>query len=329
MSDKVSYQTLARGGITGMNGTATALVSAVAADETAASAAAAGALVRQAETEEQLVALWLHGRSPHTQRAYRRDIDRFLDFVVKPLQAVTLADVQAFADSLDSLAPASRARTLAAVKSLLAFGQRVGYLTFNIGAAVRLPKLKNTLAERLLPEAATQRLLALEPDLRNRVMLRLCYAAGLRVSELVGLKWRDLQPRANGEGQATIYGKGGKTRVILLPATVWQDLQELAAVMSTEHAGATRLDAPVFRSRKGGHLATRQAQRLVDAAAARAGIRADVSPHWLRHAHATHALERGAPIHLVKDTLGHASVATTDKYLHAKPTESSAKYLAV
>jgi len=178
-------------------------------------------------------------------------------------------------------------------------------------------------------EAPTQRLLALEPDLRNRVMLRLCYAAGLRVSELVGLKWRDLQPRANGEGQATIYGKGGKTRIVLLPTSVWQDLTHLGAVMSTERAGSTTLDQPLFLSRKGGHLTPRQAQRLVDAAAARAGITANVSPHWLRHAHATHALERGAPIHLVKETLGHASIATTDKYAHARPTQSSSKYLVV
>ena len=286
-------------------------------------------LTRQAETDEQLVALWLHGRSEHTQRAYQHDAQLLLDFVVKPLRAVTLRDVQVFADSLDSLAPASRVRTLAAVKSLLSFGQRVGYLALNVGAALRLPKVKNTLAERLLAEAPTQRLLALEPDLRNRVMLRLCYAAGLRVSELVGLKWRDLQPRANGEGQATIYGKGGKTRIVLLPTSVWQDLTHLGAVMSTEHAGSTTLDRPLFLSRKGGHLTPRQAQRLVDAAAARAGITANVSPHWLRHAHATHALERGAPIHLVKETLGHASIATTDKYAHARPTQSSSKYLVV
>jgi integrase/recombinase XerD len=88
-------------------------------------------------------------------------------------------------------------------------------------------------------------------------------------------------------------------------------------------------DGPVFRSRKGGPLTARQAQRLVDAAAKRAGLRAGVSPHWLRHAHATHALERGAPIHIVQATLGHASVATAGRYLHARPTDSSARYLAV
>jgi integrase/recombinase XerD len=292
---------------------------------TAAPAPAAG-LVPQARTDAQLLALWLFGRSPHTQRAYRREAARFLAHAGKPLHGVTLGDVQAFATALAAeaaaLTPASQARALAAVKSLLAFGHRLGYLPFDVGGAVRLPKLRSALAERILSEADVHRLLALEPAPRNRALLRLAYAGGLRVSELVALRWRDLRPRDAGEGQVTVYGKGGKTRAVLLPATVWGDLQALRGEAAAD-------DGPVFGSRKGGHLTARQAQRLVDAAARRAGLRAGVSPHWLRHAHATHALERGAPIHIVQATLGHASVATTGRYLHARPTDSSARYLAV
>ena len=88
-------------------------------------------------------------------------------------------------------------------------------------------------------------------------------------------------------------------------------------------------DAPVFRSRKGGPLSPVQAWRIVRAAAKRAGIAGDVSPHWLRHAHASHALDRGAPVHLVQATLGHADLRTTSKYTHARPTDSSARYLGI
>lgn len=105
-------------------------------------------------------------------------------------------------------------------------------------------------------------------------------------------------------------------------ATTWWALQ---ALQRPEDG----LDDPVFRSRKGGRLSTVQAWRLVREAAPRARIAAPVSPHWLRHAHASHALDRGAPIHLVQSTLGHASVATTGRYLHARPGDSSALYLAV
>jgi integrase/recombinase XerD len=155
---------------------------------------------------------------------------------------------------------------------------------------------------------------------RNRALLRLAYAGGLRVSELVGLAWRDLQPREDA-GQVTVFGKGGKTRTVLLSAATWADLVALRG-----DAGA---DDPVFRSRRGGHLDPRQVRRIVLGAAQRAGLEAKVSPHWLRHAHASHALDRGAPVHLVAATLGHASIATTGKYAHARPTDSSARYLAV
>ena len=84
----------------------------------------------------------------------------------------------------------------------------------------------------------------------------------------------------------------------------------------------------MFRSAKGGHLDPAQTHRVVKAAAVRAGLPAAISAHWLRHAHASHALDRGAPIHLVQATLGHASVATTSRYLHARPSDSSSRYLA-
>lgn len=77
----------------------------------------------------------------------------------------------------------------------------------------------------------------------------------------------------------------------------------------------------------GGHLDRTQVYRIVKAAASRAGIEGNVSPHWLRHAHASHSLDRGAPLHLVQATLGHSSVATTERYLHARPNDSSAMYL--
>lgn len=275
----------------------------------------------QADSDGTLLELWLHGRSPHTQLAYRSDIGRFLTFTRKPLRAVTLSDLQAFADSLEELASASKARTLAAVKSLTSFGHRIGYLPFDVGAAIKLPPVKNTLAERILTEADVHSMIALEPNPRNRVLLRLLYAAGLRVSEACALKWRDVQARKNA-GQVTVYGKGGKTRVILLSAETWRELESL------RNEGGP--DKPVFVSRKRcGHLDSSQVLRIVREAAQRAGVELPVSPHWLRHAHASHALDRGCPIHLVQATLGHASVSTTGRYLHARPDDSSALYLGV
>lgn len=283
-------------------------------------------------TDSQLLNLWLHGKSANTQRTYRREATWFLAFVEKSVFQVTLADVQAFATYLEKssgLAPSSVARTLSAVKSLLSFGNKIGVLPANVGAAVKLPTVKNTLSMRILPELNVQVMIALETDPRNRAILKLLYAAGLRVSELCALKWHDLQARTEVAfpGQVIVYGKGGQTRVVALTAGLWQDLMGLR--------GNAGWDDPVFRSRnKGGHLTPTQVGRIVKAAAKRTPgldpkVAAAVSPHWLRHAHASHALERGAPIHLVQQTLGHASVATTGRYLHAKPSDSSARFLSV
>jgi len=274
----------------------------------------------QATTDAQVVSLWLHGRSPHTARAYSADVTAFSVFVGKPLHGVTLGDVQAYSDALAGLAPATRGRRLAAVKSLFSFALKIGYLPFNVAAPVQAPPIKNVLAERILPESDVHRMLTLEPNPRNRLLLRLLYAGGLRVSELCGLRWRDVQPRDDA-GQVTLFGKGGKTRTVLLTAATWRELEA-----ARDDAG---VDDPVFRSQKGGPLSPVQVWRIVRAAARRAGIAGDVSPHWLRHAHASHALDRGAPIHLVQATLGHADLRTTSKYTHARPTDSSARYLGI
>lgn len=275
---------------------------------------------RQAESDDHLIELWLHGRSEHTQRAYRADAGRFLDAVAKSLCSITLGEIQNFAVQLveSELAPSSVHRTLSAVKSLFAFGHRIGYLPFDVARPLRLPTLRDGLSERILDEADVHRMIALEQQPRNRAILVTLYAGGFRVSEACSLKWSDLQSRDAG-GQITVCGKGGKTRSVLMPESVWNALMSLRGDASD--------DAPVFRSRKGGHLSESQVWRIVRRAAERAGIDKDVSCHWLRHAHASHALDRGAPIHLVQATLGHASISTTGRYLHARPTESSSSYL--
>jgi site-specific recombinase XerD len=276
----------------------------------------------RAASDDQLLEIWLHGRSVHTQRAYRADIERFRAGAGKPFRQITLADLQQFADSLGGLAPTSRYRTLSAIKSLLAFGHRIGYLPFDVGRALRLPTVRNRLAERILPEADLHRILSLESNPRNRAILTLLYASGVRVSELCGLSWRDLQPNGDG-GQVTVFGKGGVTRSVQIPASVWK----LVTGLRTSKACT---DDPVFQSRKGksgGRLRPVAVLRLVRKAADRAGIELAVSPHWFRHAHASHALDRGAPIHLVQATLGHTSITTTGRYLHARPKDSSSRFL--
>jgi integrase/recombinase XerD len=280
-----------------------------------------GGRLVQATSDEDMIARWLgRYRSPATRTGYQVDMTAFRRFTPKPLREVTFGDVQDFAETLAHLAPATIARRLSAVKSLLSLAHRLGYIPFNVGGVVETPHIKDKLAERIMSESDVQHLLRTERNQRNAALLRIIYGAGLRVSEACGLRWRDMVERDDA-GQCTVFGKGGKTRVILMPAALWRHIMAIR-----DGAGP---DDPVFRSRKkAGPLVPMQVHRIVKNAARRAKLSGSISTHWLRHAHASHALDRGAPVHVVQTTLGHASLTTTTRYSHARPGDSSAKYLA-
>ena len=277
-------------------------------------------VLQQAHSGIQLIALWLHGRKAHTQRAYAADTERLLAAVQKPLAEITLSELQQFADSLSALSANTQKRTLSTVKSLFSFAHKLGYIRFNVGAALKTPAAKHTLAERILTESEVHAMMALTPRKRDQLLLRVLYASAGRVSEVCALRWADVQPNGD-SGQLTLFGKGGKTRAVKLSKATWQALQA--------HRQGAGNNEPVFSSQKGGALDPSQVHRIVGAAAQRAGIAGNVSPHWLRHSHASHALDRGASVALVRDTLGHSSLAVTSMYSHAKPNESSALHLAI
>lgn len=275
---------------------------------------------RDSEAQDaQLVAMWLHGRSEHTIRAYRRAIARFGTFSGhKRLRTVTLADLQGFADTLEGEA-SSRAQTLAAIKSLLSFAAKLGAVPFNVGAALNTPKSRDGLADRILSEAEVAKMLALSEG-RDHALVRLAYAGGFRVSELVALRWADVADADDGTLFLTVFGKGGKTRTVRVSVATAEVLRTLR--------GDAALEAYIFAGRKRG-LTPSRAWTIIRAIAKRAKIRKPVSPHFLRHSHASHAIERGVKITTVRDTLGHSSIAVTDKYSHARPGESSGLALAV
>jgi integrase/recombinase XerD len=278
--------------------------------------------ITQADTDDRLIRLWLHGRSVHTQRAYSKDIRQFIQFTKKDLRHTTLGDLQAYADDLQTkgLKTTSQQRILASVKSLLGYAFKIGYIQFDTGKPLKIPKSMDHLAERILSENDIHKMISCENHPRNKLMLRVLYATGIRVSELCRIQGKDCQPREKG-GQISVYSKGGKTNTILIPENLWNDLIAFRTITLDE--------SPLFTSRKGRHFNPSQVWRIVRKAARKAGIEKDVSPHWYRHAHASHALQRGASIALVQRTLAHSSVNTTGRYLHVRPEESSSQYLDV
>jgi hypothetical protein len=153
-------------------------------------------------------------------------------------------------------------RAITALKRLLSFAQETGYLPFNVGAAVKLRPHRDLLAQRILEESEVAKLIDAAPEGGNQVLLKLLYVSGVRVSGICGLKNCDALARPQG-GQITVFGKGGKTRTILLKPKVWQPLLSIR--------GEARAVDPVFRSRKGaGALDVSQVRRIVYAAARKA-----------------------------------------------------------
>lgn len=280
----------------------------------------------------QLVALWLHGKTDQSQRVYESDARSFIAFLAgqdasqtqlndASLLDVTINDVQAFADYLEKkgYSASTRNRRLAVVRSLLKYGLDCEYLHFNAAKNLKLPTPKNTLTQRILSELEAISLIALERHPRNKLILQFLYYTAARVGEVETLTWNDIRPGRDGVGQVTLFGKGNKTRVVVFPAELYRSL-----LQSREGNSPSE---PVFKSRKGGKpVRARQIREIVAIAGERIGIKG-VSPHWLRHSHATHSLERNAPIQLVQQTLGHQSLSATSRYLHARPNDSSGLYL--
>jgi site-specific recombinase XerD len=283
--------------------------------------------VQTTPEDDMLVAMWLTLKSSeHTQRAYAHSIDAFRLHTNKTLASVGLADLLEYLSTVSG-SDSTKALHTNALKSLFTYCSELFPTQFpiNFGKALKAPKQHSKLAQRILSEADMLRMIDRTANKRDHAMLRLMYHSGLRVSEIVGLKWEDIRTTDNG-AVLDVWGKGEKQRFVLISHGVYDEL----ASLDGRFLGNDRY---VFQSRKskGGvfPMDASQVDRIVIDAARRAGIEGNVSAHWLRHANASHALDNGAPIHVVQQSLGHASLVTTTRYAHIKPGAGSSQFIKV
>lgn len=277
--------------------------------------------VSGATSDEALVELWLAGRPETTQRAYRHAYASLRAFTPVPLRELTYSDVTAYASVVRSLdlAPMSVRLYLAAVKSLLTFAERLGYVTFNVARPLRLPPEQTIMPDRVLERDDILAMISTAESAQEALIMRLLYLCGLRVSELCALTWGDVVSRKNGGAQLTVRGKGDYVRFVLLPPRLAADLLALKP--------RRRPAMLIFHGSRVDWLGPREVRRMIARAALRVGLIQKVSPHWFRHAHITDSLDAGAPMHVIQATVGHKSLGMTGRYAHARPTESSATFL--
>ena len=274
--------------------------------------------VRQSDRE--IILLWLGDKSATTQVSYNSTVTKFIEFIAKPLAEVKLEDLQLWERGLKArFKDTTVANKVLVIKSLFSFCVKVGYLTFNVGSFLKTPKAKETIAERILDIESVKGLIKYGVKLeRDRLMLSLMYGCGLRVSEVIGLTWNDLRPHGDG-GKCTVFGKGSKTRVIIIPTWLWVQLKEFEKY--------NRVNQWVFVSRNDNQMERSVVHRMIKRACKRAGIDERASSHWLRHSHASHSLEAGCNLRLLQQSLGHASVTTTERYLHISPDAGSSQFI--
>lgn len=275
----------------------------------------------------RLVSRWLdgliaeRGLSRNTVAAYRQDLDAlrgFLEELEMPLSALDDETITLFIVWLRQRGDAVRslARRISSLRSFLAWCVDRGELPVNPAALIDTPKLPSLLPD-VLTQAEVSRLLE-TPDatsklgLRDRAMLEMLYAAGMRVSELIELQPLDLDLQ---RGVVRIFGKGGKERLV--------PLHDAAVIRMTAYLRDVRplftpIENKVFLNRSGTGLSRQGVWKLVKRYALDAGIRKPISPHTFRHSFATHLLEGGADLRSVQILLGHADMSATELYTHVQ-----------
>jgi integrase/recombinase XerC len=287
--------------------------------------------------------------SPHTVRAYESDLSQFLGHVaaaegVKPrdLTASSLSrtTLRSFLGELHKagLSRASAARKLAAARTFLRYLLREGVIDDDPGALVSTPKRDIRMPAHLSEDEMSALLASPAGDTplsrRDRAILELFYASGLRLAELTGLGVDDVNLGAK---MVRVLGKGGKERIVpfngTAAAAIRAYLKDRDGLVSQARPPATRPTGPARRTRStrsgsplfvnylGGRLTVRSVDRLVRRYVAASSTRIGISPHALRHSFATHLLQRGADLRAIQELLGHARLSTTQRYTHVNAAQ--------
>ena len=260
--------------------------------------------------------------APNTLAAYRRDLDKLVAFAEESgrlLTDLSRHDLEAFVRDLMSsgLSPASTARLVASTRGFFRFLRLIGAVAANPAEDLQAPRAFAALPRFLSFDDVDALLAAPDPStprgLRDRTLIEVLYATGLRVSELVGLRVTDVR---TGQGYVQCLGKGRKQRIVPLGDTAAEWVRRYVAEGRAALTKGRQTPWLFVNARGGGRLSRSGFWKLLKSYGRDARVRAHLSPHVLRHSFATHLLERGADLRAIQAMLGHADLSTTQIYTH-------------
>jgi integrase/recombinase XerC len=277
--------------------------------------------------------------SPHTVRNYLSDLAQFRNFLLERNLCLNAGDavdfrrvdvyvVRAYLASLTkSRKKSSMGRKLAALKTFFRYLVATGYLESDPLRLIHSLKQEKPLPSFLSVDDVF-RLLSVNNgtgalESRDRAILEVFYSTGIRVSELVGLNWSDIDFQL---GIVRVIGKGAKERIVPIGEVALQALGAYSQEVRKKWNFACKRESPVFLNNRGGRITTRSVARVVDKHLRRAGIPVKMGPHGLRHSFATHLLNSGADLRVIQELLGHASLSTTQRYTHLNLDQLTAIY---
>ena len=299
----------------------------------------------------KILNLFLREKTLNTKKAYKNDILQFFNFIDNIF--ITKVDLELLQDYRDFLFEkysdakteeekrnailnsntATIARKLSAIKSLFSFAKKIGFIQIDTASALNTVKVRENNNIVVLKEEEIFKMLNYIQNRdyryknlkqRDYVLFRLLYATAGRISELIELKFKNITRHKNEKnGVVNFFGKGQKERFIKISNKSYNEVQKLKNSLSKEK------DDYIFSTRQSNKMTRQQAFKIVRKIAKECNINKNTYPHIFRHSHISHAIKKGADIAVVRDSAGHASIQTTNRYIKSDPEISSGDFLSV
>lgn len=277
--------------------------------------------ITRANTDKDLVLSWLYSKpSTLTRQRYLKNYEQWLSFSNLTLKETRVEDIQDYRTMLEmkGYKPATISQKLNSIKSLFTYAVKVGYIAMSPCVVVKAPVVHEQISTKLITVEDVKKLVEGARCQRDGLILKFLFALGLRVSELLKMRWDDFYFLPGGKVKIKVIGKGNKKRELLVPNDMYEEL-----LMIREGDNPWVFHAPLRHN----PLRSNTVFYMIKKIAKQVGVSEDISAHWLRHSHATESLRNGCDLSLLMQSLGHSSITTTQKYLCLREAEGSSSYI--